>query len=361
MNKNKNKRKWFGWVFGKKDTNLNRGIMEESSVYGEHKETHSNDSSQLSSLESKILMDDGNEFKRELRRLSESFEILKETAETVNKAASNTASFLSEESSSFKHRFFSVIDSIPDIVIIKDTQNRWKTANKTTQNIYGFKSVSDYYMKTNEEIVRDCPHLKFVDNMINSGIDDTFVLEKYKEDKDKDNDVVSFHSIDTMRVFDSETGKTKTKFFDNVRSIIDDGSGKKEMVIIARDVSKIIETNQKNRLFSKALNSASDVIIFIDKHGIISFINETFLRVFGYNDFKEVEGKPISILKSGEHDTKFYDGIWSSVRKNQVWNGTIINRTKDGRNLECAATIIPVMNGEPEPIFSITVLKPVKK
>lgn len=312
--------------------------------------------------------DKDDDYKQQIAKLSKSFEILEMTTKSVNSEAINTKNYLNSEMRRIQHRFFCVIDSLPDIVIVKDVQDRWKTANKKAQEIFGFEEVADYYHKTNQEIVDTVPHLKYKDTMLNSGIHDSDVIKLYlrsirEKQCKKEKYKMSFRSADTMYIVDDVTGEEKETHLDCVRTIIEgdiESGNETEMIIVGRDVTDIILSDQKNRLCSKALNSASDIIFFIDDKGTITFCNDKFLETFGYSDSKEVEGKPGSIIKSDNHDPAFFGDIWKSISQNKSWSGSIINKTTNGEEIEFDANFIPVMNGEPQPIFSICVLKRTK-
>jgi len=53
-------------------------------------------------------------------------------------------------------------------------------------------------------------------------------------------------------------------------------------------------------------------------------------------------------LKSGEHDASFYDELWKTIRKGEVWRGELINRCKDGSYYWESQTISPVKNTQGE-------------
>ena len=96
------------------------------------------------------------------------------------------------------------------------------------------------------------------------------------------------------------------------------------------------------KLFEQVLNSPNVSIVLTNKSGIIRFVNETFEMVTGYNAF-EVMNKKVSILKSGRHSKEFYKELWDTILAGKVWNGTFINRKKNGKIYYERKTIIPII------------------
>ena len=69
----------------------------------------------------------------------------------------------------------------------------------------------------------------------------------------------------------------------------------------------------------------------------------------------EVIGSNTSILKSGKHDEKFYDGLWATLRSGKTWRGRFTNRKKDGTLFDENAVISPVMNDEGRTLHYVAV------
>lgn len=65
--------------------------------------------------------------KEDMIKLQESFNLLKKTTENVSTEAIQTANFLKKQLAETNYRFYHVIDSINDIVLIKDGQGRLST------------------------------------------------------------------------------------------------------------------------------------------------------------------------------------------------------------------------------------------
>jgi two-component system cell cycle sensor histidine kinase/response regulator CckA len=78
-----------------------------------------------------------------------------------------------------------------------------------------------------------------------------------------------------------------------------------------------------------ALEAAANAVVITDPKGTILWVNRAFIELTGY-DRQEVVGQNPRILKSWDHDSSFYEALWSTIRSGRVWRGEIKNRKKDG-------------------------------
>lgn len=100
-------------------------------------------------------------------------------------------------------------------------------------------------------------------------------------------------------------------------------------------------------LQSKALESAANSIIMLNKDGIIIWCNKAFTELTGYN-VNEIIGQTPRLFKSGKHDELFYKNIWTTILSGRVWSGEIINKKKNGDLYYEEMIITPVLNHESE-------------
>lgn len=90
-----------------------------------------------------------------------------------------------------------------------------------------------------------------------------------------------------------------------------------------------------------AVEQVGELILITDTNAVIQYANPALEIMTGYNR-AEVIGKRASIFKSGQHDEKFYRELWQTISNGQTWNGTMINRCKDGSLMIEEATISPI-------------------
>ena len=114
-----------------------------------------------------------------------------------------------------------------------------------------------------------------------------------------------------------------------------------------RDISAQREAEAQMKLQSQTLEAAANGIIITDEKGSIVWCNPSFLSLTGY-EAEEVIGKSTRMLRSGKHDKAFYEKMWSTIQKGDVWQSELLNRRKDGSLYTEDMTITPVTNPDGE-------------
>lgn len=94
---------------------------------------------------------------------------------------------------------------------------------------------------------------------------------------------------------------------------------------------------QRTKACYQALNSASDVITIVDREHRIFFCNDMFIEAFKVTDYKSCVGQLVEDVV-GVFPTK----MWNTVKKNKLWKG-VFNQYD--------VSVLPIMNGEPQPIY----------
>ncbi len=89
------------------------------------------------------------------------------------------------------------------------------------------------------------------------------------------------------------------------------------------------QTEQTLRKLSLAVKQAADSVIITDPQGCIEYVNPAFETLTGYRA-GEITGATPSILRSGCHDQHYYQRLWSTIGRGEIFRDTVINRRKDG-------------------------------
>lgn len=98
---------------------------------------------------------------------------------------------------------------------------------------------------------------------------------------------------------------------------------------------------EKLLLQSAALAAAANSIIITDAAGTILWANEAFSRMTGYPR-EEAVGQTPRMLKSGRKDASYYEKLWTTIKRGEVWHDVITDRRKDGGLIDVEFTITPV-------------------
>lgn len=98
----------------------------------------------------------------------------------------------------------------------------------------------------------------------------------------------------------------------------------------------------------------SSIVSQTDRRGVITFVNENFQKISRYSK-EELIGRPHSIVNSRFHPGKFWQQVWSTISKGDMWRGEVCNRAKDGSHYWVDTFIYPKFNeqGKIEGYFSI--------
>lgn len=96
---------------------------------------------------------------------------------------------------------------------------------------------------------------------------------------------------------------------------------------------------------SMAIEQSPSSVVITDVNGTIEFVNASFQAVSGYAR-DEVLGKNPRVLKSGLTPAKTYVELWDKLAQGQVWEGSFVNRRKDGQIYFEQASISPIRQAD---------------
>lgn len=127
-----------------------------------------------------------------------------------------------------------------------------------------------------------------------------------------------------------------------------------------QDITKRKKAESQIELLKIAVDNSAESICITDTRGIIEYVNLAFETLSGYSQ-DELIGKNPSILKSGKHDHYFYKTLWDTLKDNQTWYGTFINKKKDGTIYFEKASISPVLDHNQETTHYIAVKRDISE
>ena len=103
---------------------------------------------------------------------------------------------------------------------------------------------------------------------------------------------------------------------------------------------KLKKVSQGLAIFKSALNYTTEMII-LNADFTIDEVNEKFIKRTGYTRC-ELIGRDLAILDSHYHPKEFFNDMWQTALRGEVWRGEVCNRTKDGQLYWVDATVIPL-------------------
>ena len=114
-------------------------------------------------------------------------------------------------------------------------------------------------------------------------------------------------------------------------------------LITWRDITARKQAEENLRIFFHTVEQNPVAIMITDPKGLIEYVNPHFVYLTGYV-LKEVHGKSPKILRSGETTDSQYEDMWETILSGLVWEGEILNRSKNGELFWAHELIAPVLD-----------------
>ncbi len=99
---------------------------------------------------------------------------------------------------------------------------------------------------------------------------------------------------------------------------------------------------QELRLLAAAVEQVGDPIEITDREETFSFVNHAFEASTGWSAAEALGRRPQDMLSSGAHPPEFFETMRATVASGATWQGTIVNRRRDGHLIEQETTISPL-------------------
>jgi PAS domain S-box-containing protein len=103
------------------------------------------------------------------------------------------------------------------------------------------------------------------------------------------------------------------------------------------------QTKDALRLFSHSVDSSIDGIAMANTEGRITYVNETFAKMFGYSR-QELTGKEIASIYSENQIPNLQKALKATMGGS--WTGELIGKKKDGELFPVAVSSSRVLDGE---------------
>lgn len=139
----------------------------------------------------------------------------------------------------------------------------------------------------------------------------------------------------------------------------DDPATKQRLSGIASRICVALEMamNQMQlRLIGTALASAGNGVFITDRRGRIQWINAAFTRLTGYAA-EDALGFTPGILKSGKQDEAYYQTLWTTILKGEIWSSETVERHKNGTLFTVQQTVTPIRDEKEEITHFISILE----
>ena len=122
-----------------------------------------------------------------------------------------------------------------------------------------------------------------------------------------------------------------------------------------RDITLRKEYESELGKFNVLVAQSPFSIVLTDLEGNINYVNPYFKKITGYS-FREIKGRHMRILNSGNTDPKVFSHLWETITKGHNWKGEFQNKKKNGELYWESATITPLKNHQGD-IFQYMAIK----
>jgi len=122
-------------------------------------------------------------------------------------------------------------------------------------------------------------------------------------------------------------------------------------LVIARDLTERKKVEEELRIKESAIKSSIDAIAMSDLNGNLTYVNPSFFKIWGYDNEKEVLGKPaVGFWQTEEKASE----VVVALRDTGSWKGELVAKKKDGSMLyvQLLASMTKDENGKPISMMS---------
>jgi len=120
------------------------------------------------------------------------------------------------------------------------------------------------------------------------------------------------------------------------------------LVAVIRDISDRKQAEEDHARLASAVEATVEAVVITDSSsGTIQYVNPAFELLTGYTR-EEALGRTLHFLESGKNDANYYADLREALARDSVWNGTLMNRKKNGDLYfeECTVSPVRNLNGE---------------
>jgi len=127
------------------------------------------------------------------------------------------------------------------------------------------------------------------------------------------------------------------------------------MTGIVQNITERIKIEENQILSATVVENTAEAIVITDANNNIISVNKAYTDITGYTQ-EEVLGKNPRLLKSAMYDRSFFEKLWSTLLKENKWQGEILDRRKNGEIFPAWQTISVIRNEHGEIINFLSLI-----
>lgn len=112
-------------------------------------------------------------------------------------------------------------------------------------------------------------------------------------------------------------------------------------VAVFRDITERKRAEELTQRLSSAVEQTADSVMITDRTGVIQYVNPAFEQTTGYTRSEAVGATP-RLLRSGKQTPAYYQELWTAILAGRSYKASVINRKKSGEHFFVEQTITPM-------------------
>jgi PAS domain S-box-containing protein len=224
------------------------------------------------------------------------------------------------------------VESTAEMICITDIEDRFTFMNRAFLRAYGY---------TEMEIMGKTPDILFSPNNPPTLISE--ILEQTR--------------LDGWRgeVLDRRKDGTEFPIFLSTSKIVDSDGRVSGLIGVAQDITERKRAEEQIRLLANAVQSARDLICITDGENRFTFVNQSFVKAYGYSR-EEVLGRKPDFLLSPKNPPGLCEHIFRQTLGSS-WQGELLDCRKDGTEFPISLSTSEIKNSEGRTIGLIGVAR----
>jgi PAS domain S-box-containing protein len=213
------------------------------------------------------------------------------------------------------------VESTAEMICITDIEDRFTFVNRAFGRAYGYTEV---------EILGKTPDMLFSPNN-----PPPLLPEILKQTR-----------LDGWRgeVLDRRKDGTEFPVFLSTSKIVNPDGRVIGLMGVAQDITERKRAEEQIRLLAYAVQSARDLICITDGENRFTFVNQSFVKAYGYRQ-EEVLGRNPDFLQSPKNPPGLCEHIFRQTLGSS-WRGELLNRRKDGTEFPISLSTSAIKNSE---------------
>lgn len=128
----------------------------------------------------------------------------------------------------------------------------------------------------------------------------------------------------------------------DVTASLTDALSPPAILVSLRDATERKMAEEKQRILTRAIESATDGIAVLDSRYYLLFANRTLCRIFGYESPYEILGRGLRRMFDEPTGRRLLDEVFPMVAQKGEWRGGVVGTKKDGGRVELDVSVGPV-------------------